>query len=170
MNTYRMTGARKIVLALFMLITVPTRNALAQGAPAGQGKGESVIIALVPNRVMPVATVKLVRDYRNGRANIVYLRLSSASSGLLQSALTAFVISHLENPRQRNEVSFANLALKGGESSDSATRVLFASLMKSTPRPVGEAGMVPAMLVTLPDDARLKEKFKGRYRVKAESD
>lgn len=164
MRESRGTWQRSLLISA-VLLSLGGSGAVAQ-APAQQGKGDLVIVALVDDAVTQGQPARIVREGRGQRMNFVYLRRSTATSGVLEAAMRALVIAQLEHPSQPGKMSVANLSVRGGDSTDPATIALFARLLIAPARKVGEAGLVPALIVTLPEEGQLRASYRGQYKEK----
>lgn len=157
------TATTTALLLLMGAGSVAAQSGAVQTEKERKEKGDPVIIALAPDDVVRGGTVKIVRDHRKQRTNIVYLGRSWASSLVLESAMRALVVAQLRNPHVPGRATSAVLRVAGGASADPATIELFARLKNAPPRAVGEAGRVPAVVIYLPHEDELRVTFKGRY-------
>jgi hypothetical protein len=154
----RIKGLPPLVFILALFVAFP-RESAAQSTSSD--KGPLVTVVLASDSVTHGKSVRVVRSHR---MNYLYLRRSTATSGILENAMRALVIAQLEFKTNPGRSSVAELEFQRDQSSDPATVALFTKLSNAQAREVGEAGMAPAVLVRLPGKSELKAIYRGHYQ------
>ncbi|MEP6620138.1 MAG: hypothetical protein ABJE47_12510 [bacterium] len=158
MTALLLAAARRVATTALLagIATIASsHSASAQGKPQ-----DAVVVALLDEQHVAArnqwaladsAPVRIIRHKNGQQRNIILLRKSRATSGLLEEAIRALADARTKKGSVPEREHHLAVHSNAGAAVGQQTRDLFARLQHAAPADVRDFGLLPALTIRLPE-------------------